>query len=191
MDWLVTCSETLCKLSFSKLLIILWSIWKERNQRLWNDKLRSMHALYYQTTNYLVVLQSVRSIASVRHRQIRPWLKPSAGWIKINIDGAFDQVTHCGGVGAVVRDSDGSVLGGLCMKINHVYSPEIVEAEAGRMACEFAFSHHLSMVVFESDCQKLVQTSTIEFFSHTYRESNVMAHSVVRFGLANNISCNY
>ena len=139
------------------------------------------------------------------------------GWLKINIDGAFDQFTHCGGVGIVVRDSEGSVLEGFCKKINHVYSPDIVEAEAGRMACEFACFHHLSPVVFESDCQKLVRDSTIgkddedhsnfgmvladirsslsllpsSFFSHVYRESNVMAHSVARFALSNNMSCSW
>lgn len=38
-DWLQFCWEQLSKSSFAALLMFLWSIWKERNCRVWESKI--------------------------------------------------------------------------------------------------------------------------------------------------------
>ncbi|KAL6145273.1 hypothetical protein ACLB2K_055961 [Fragaria x ananassa] len=63
-----------------------------------------------------------------------------------------------GGIDVLLRDSDGHVVGGICMKVDTVASLDTVEALAGRAACELTAEFNLSPVVFESECLKLVKT---------------------------------
>lgn len=46
--------------------------------------------------------------------------------------------SNSGGVGVVVRNSYGIVVGGVCSKVENVTSPELVEFLAGRPACFLA-----------------------------------------------------
>ncbi|PRQ38614.1 putative ribonuclease H-like domain, reverse transcriptase zinc-binding domain-containing protein [Rosa chinensis] len=203
-SWLQFCLEILSQDEFALLLVLLWSIWKERNQRLWSRKFKTLHQVYFQVRNFVQLLKSStsrRSRGVVRPR--RSWLPPPSGWLKANIDGAFNQDSHCGGIGVLIRDSTGSIVGGFCGKISNVLSPDIVEAMAGREACELAAEFQLAPIVFESDCLKLVEASKCDeedgsgfgrivedirfllsstpsaFFSHVFRESNLAAHKLV------------
>ncbi|XP_040361831.1 uncharacterized protein LOC121049227 [Rosa chinensis] len=131
-SWLQFCLEILSHDEFALLLVLLWSIWKERNERLWSRKFKTLHQVYFQV-HFVQLLRSStsrRSRGAVRPR--RSWLPPPSGWLKANIDGAFNQDTHCG---------------------------DIVEAMAGREACELAAEFQLAPIVFESDCLKLVEAS--------------------------------
>ena len=38
LDWLVQCAKDLNLVHFGELIFILWSVWKERNERVWNQK---------------------------------------------------------------------------------------------------------------------------------------------------------
>ena len=59
----------------------------------------------------------------------------------------------------LLLEIDGRIVGGVCQYVTHVNSPDMVEALAGRFACELAVEFGLSPVVFESDCQKVVNAS--------------------------------
>ncbi|XP_062014050.1 uncharacterized protein LOC133730487 [Rosa rugosa] len=120
----------------------------------------------------------------------------ATGWLKVNIDGAFDQGTRRGGLGIVVRDADSTVVACACGQCSDVLQPIVVEALASRLACKLVEENSLAPVIFESDCLLLVQaiqtdgddTSQLgrivddislsisylagSFFSHVYREYN-------------------
>ena len=68
-------------------------------------------------------------------RALCPWKAPPIGWVKANVDGAFDSASSSGGLGVVIRDSDGVVIGGGCVLVTHVNNPVMVEVLAVRMAC--------------------------------------------------------
>ena len=145
-------------------------------------------------------------------RQLRPWVAPPIGWLKANIDGAFCLSSRTGGVGVIFRDSDGRIVGGVCQYVTHVTSPDMVEALAGRFACELAVEFNLSPVIFESDCQKVVTASKeVEFdgspfgvitedvkfllaslqsssFAYVIREANMVAHKVAKVALQSGLS---
>ncbi|PRQ28685.1 hypothetical protein RchiOBHm_Chr5g0005651 [Rosa chinensis] len=95
-------------------------------------------------------------------RLVKPWSPPPVGWLKANIDGAFDQATHTVRLGVVIRDATGTVVAGACEQCDHVWSPLVVEALASRLACSVVTDNHLAPVIFESDCLQLVQAIRAE-----------------------------
>jgi hypothetical protein len=40
-------------------------------------------------------------------RTLLCWEPPEHGWVKVNVDGAFDQLTGHAGIGIIIRDSSG------------------------------------------------------------------------------------
>lgn len=143
------------------------------------------------------------------------WKPPSPGWLKGNADGAFDAVSHSGGIGVVIQNHFGDIVGGVCMKLEHVSSPEMVEALVARAACELAVRFSLTPIVFEVDSLLVVQASKsaesnttdigriyedisaslIELpgasFSHVMRTSNVEAHRLAKLALRTNIQTSW
>lgn len=137
----------------------------------------------------------------------QPWQPPPLGWLKANVDGAFDKASNAGGIGVVVQDHCGDVVGGVCMQILHVGSPKMVEALASRGACELAINFSLRPIVFEVDSLLVVQATKVigantsalgriyedisaclqelpgSSFSHVYRDSNFAAHKLAKLAL--------
>ncbi|XP_004308516.1 PREDICTED: uncharacterized protein LOC101296245 [Fragaria vesca subsp. vesca] len=150
------------------------------------------------TSTTLAGLLEVRTVEKHEKWVLKPWVSPPAGWLKANLDGAFQMGTNQGGIGVVFRDSTASVVGGICLKVFNVYTPKMVEAFTGRAASEFAVEFHLSPLVFEYDCSKVVKacsgyvedesafghviadiktdlsTMPCSFFAHVFRESNLV-----------------
>ena len=107
----------------------------------------------------------------------------------------------------VFRDHEGVVVGGACLPLPNVVIPHMIEAAAGRLACEMAVASRPARVVFESDCLKMVNASKAVdiddsgfgvimedikasllvlfdcHFTHVYRETNTLAHKFAKFGL--------
>lgn len=92
----------------------------------------------------------------VTRRVLYPWKPPSIGWLKANVDRAFNNTSNNGGLGVVIRDSDGVLVGGGCVFVMHVHNSLMVEVLAVRLACQVAVKFHLSHIIFESDCLKIV-----------------------------------
>ncbi|PRQ48336.1 putative ribonuclease H-like domain-containing protein [Rosa chinensis] len=115
--------------------------------------------------------------------------------------------TRSGGLGVVIRDSNGTVVAGACGTCTDVASPVVVEALACRLACKVVVDNDLGPVMFKTDCLQVVQAICAEgedtsvfgriiddissllsslagsFFSHVYRESNKLAHKVAKYAL--------
>ncbi|XP_062028661.1 uncharacterized protein LOC133744595 [Rosa rugosa] len=208
LEWLALCYTVVSPSSFSLLMMLLWGVWKERNQHLWYGKFCSAHQVYFQVVTLFHSFKVARIPEKVKLGcQVKPWCPPSAGWLKANIDGAFDMITRSGGLGVVIRDSVGTVVAGACGTCTDVASPVVVEALACRLACKVVVDNDLGPVMFEADCLQVVQAICAEgedtsdfgriiddissllfslagsFFSHVYRESNKLAHKVAKYAL--------
>ena len=164
---LLHCSEELNAASFGVLLFLLWSVWKERNSRLWHDKDFEVAALSCQASAQLHAFRFV-SQKPPQTRITCPkviWKPPPIGWVKANMDGAFDQSSHNGGIGILFCDSSGTILGDMLKFISHVISPEHVETWAGREACVLSLQNALVPTIFETDSSTLV-SATRSIVSH-------------------------
>lgn len=96
--------------------MFIWGVWKERNCRVWENKVTQAHDVALMTTlrllDFFVFHNSTGDTNSSGRQTCIKWLPPSAGWLKVNIDGAFDYHTKQGGWGLLVRGSSGQFLGG-------------------------------------------------------------------------------
>ncbi len=72
----------------------------------------SLNKLFYQVCSYMALLQLTWKPKLVSRRFLKPWTPPPNGWLKENLDGAFNPITRIGGVGVILRDSNAVVVGG-------------------------------------------------------------------------------
>nr|POF19567.1 hypothetical protein CFP56_75349 [Quercus suber] len=73
-----------------------------------------------------------------------------------NFDGALFHETSCAGIGVVIRNATGKVVGDLSERINLPPTVEDVEALASRRAIVFAIELGLHRVVFERDSATVI-----------------------------------
>ena len=132
------------------------------------------------------------------------WKPPDKDEFKTNYDGAVFQETNETGIGVVIRNDEGEVLGALSEKIALPGSVVTVEMLAARRAVHFALEIGISHSVFEVDSEiidkalstdvtpfssfghivedtKSIASSLVNFsFSHTRRQGNFVAHALAR-----------
>ena len=81
------------------------------------------------------------------------WKPSDKDEFKTNYDGAVFQETNEAGIGVVIRNDDGEVLGPLSKKIALPGSVVMVEMLAARKAVQFALEIGITHSVFEGDSQ--------------------------------------
>lgn len=95
--------------------------------------------------------QALRSDSGGVHR----WEKPSAGRVKVNVDGAVKANRAAGG-GGLVRDSQGQWVVGFCHNMG-TSNPLRAELQAMASAVQLVIDHSFPRVVVESDCAEAVR----------------------------------
>ncbi|KAL4286374.1 hypothetical protein AHAS_Ahas19G0079800 [Arachis hypogaea] len=130
------------------------------------------------------------------------WRPPLVGWIKCNVDAAFDKAHSAGATAAVFKDHNGTLLSGINSTIVAT-SPLAAEALAVRAALIMSRNFQMQKVIIELDNQILIQAlkshaSIAEIqvilqdilhlvrgipsygFTWVPREANSLAHEVVK-----------
>ncbi|RYR13322.1 hypothetical protein Ahy_B04g070381 isoform B [Arachis hypogaea] len=130
------------------------------------------------------------------------WRPPLVGWIKCNVDAAFDKARSTGATAAIFRDHNGTLLSGINSSIVAT-SPLAAEALAVRAALILSRNFQMQKVIIESDNQMLIQalkshTTIAEIqvilqdilhlvggipncgFTWVPREANSLAHEVAK-----------
>ena len=126
------------------------------------------------------------------------------GGYKANFDADFFDNSELAGLGVMVQDSSGNIIGVLSQKIARSQSVEHTEALTARKAVILVKELMLFQVCFEGDCQRVIQAinaprachtlfghiiEEIHCFSsslvgcsflHVQREGNKLAHALVR-----------
>ncbi|XP_031099899.1 uncharacterized protein LOC116004105 [Ipomoea triloba] len=72
-----------------KIIIICWSIWEARNDKVWNHKATTANMVVDQATIFLQEWIRIKYDGHVSNHsptQSIPWSKPPHGWLKINVD---------------------------------------------------------------------------------------------------------
>ena len=95
--------------------------------------------------------QSLSSERAVR------WIPPIYPLYKVNFDGATFKKLGAAGLGAVVHDHTGSVLGALAERIHLPSSPAVVEALTCRRALYFAKELSIFEVSVEGDSEVIIK----------------------------------
>ncbi|KAM5584938.1 hypothetical protein ABKV19_004355 [Rosa sericea] len=158
-EWLLHQGHHLNREQWEKLLMLLWALWKNRNSKLWNNTCTNAHGIVVTMfTWYEQFLQAQKtSMHETAAKPSKHWTPPSSNQLKINVDGAFLPSKDFGGIGGVIRRSDGSFVAAFSKFMQHVSSPKQVELLAIREGLDFLKQRGLHDVCLESDCQGAIQ----------------------------------
>ena len=139
--------------------MVAWSIWERQNRIRERQKVWGVDEVCARASEMLKEFHGVhRKIPRLVVRSGDVWWKPPAlGLFKVNFDGAFFEEQACAGLGVVIRDSAGLVIGALSRKIRYPGSVDTVEALAARRAVVFAQELCLQAVEVEGDSLKVIQ----------------------------------
>jgi hypothetical protein len=139
----------------------LWCWWSSRNKLNAEGKGISVDEILRQANHWVMeckqyYLKQKGERETGIERVACRWIPPDSDIIKVNIDGAFSDVTKQGGWGFVARDNLGEVRGSGAGCIPHVASALQSEAIACLEAVQAAAAWGMGHVQVETDCKNLV-----------------------------------
>ena len=144
---------------------ILWGIWKSRNRVIFQQKQTAWrYVLQYAQTDanewrsQNMLQQDQRNLTEHQHQQTtqKKWRGPDHDWIKCNVDGSFVNADNPSTMGWILRDSNGVYRGAGQASGRRVKNAFESELQALIVAMQHCWSKRYKKVVFESDCQKMV-----------------------------------
>nr|XP_011470466.1 PREDICTED: uncharacterized protein LOC105353208 [Fragaria vesca subsp. vesca] len=123
-EWFELMMETLQKSQLEVFVMLLWAIWTERNNILWNGvNFDPAHMVRWS----LKLLEEYRranpeKTNGRKTRAAAKWEFPPPGRLKINCDGAL-RSNGDGGAAVVVRNEEGTFVGANAVKLPFLHSP--------------------------------------------------------------------
>ncbi|CAN1154315.1 Putative ribonuclease H protein At1g65750 [Linum perenne] len=146
----------------TKIFTVLWVIWKERNDRVWNQTSKPPEVSLKLGMDLIQEWRLCQQPAAVqnngsRRGGCRRWHRPPAGTTKVNVDATIFTDRRAFGIGLIARDHTGRVLS--LAHIVHAGVPTPREAETYGMekAIEWSLALHLGPVIIETDCETVQQ----------------------------------
>ncbi|KAK2453306.1 two-component response regulator ARR10 [Trifolium repens] len=141
-------------------VVVLWNIWCVHNECIWENKQVN------PVTSCMLALDIIRDFNWCRNMlnmdpaltHVLTWEKSSANWLKCNVDGAIFITKRKFINGICFCDSMCSFVQAHTMIFPFVVTTAECEATAMKHALGLALSNGFERVIFESDCQHIVNT---------------------------------
>ncbi|KAK4258076.1 hypothetical protein QN277_007576 [Acacia crassicarpa] len=169
----------------SLLCWILWYIWKQRNEKVFNHVSPNPIVVIEQATRsnsefWECIDRKQEVDASVMHdtRNDR-WAPPIPGQLKINLDGAYVSGCPYGAIGVVCRDHFGTFKWGFIDKVKSI-SAFMTEALALKRALMLAVDLGHDNVIFETDCLLLLSCFNAKIPDLYDWRSRSILHDIIR-----------
>jgi ribonuclease HI len=145
-----------------------------------------------------------RQLHSSTLNSSKSWKCPDLGCVKVNWDASLNARNEVVGLGCVIRNNDGVIVGAKCCACMVEADPLLAECMAAYSALNFCKEMGFSKVICECDSLQVVKAicdpsspyvkighfveairkDASEFIScswfHCYREANVVAHQLAR-----------
>jgi ribonuclease HI len=149
----------------SKAAVLMWFIWQNRNNIVWNDSKLSAQQVGVQALTFWNQWATINGFFHEQQQAVLPptaannivqWNQPPFGFLKCNVDASFFNMAGVTGSGWILRDYRGQFqLAG--SNIIHA-SLSVLEGEAMALieAMEEVIHRGLSFVIFESDSKLMV-----------------------------------
>ncbi|XP_042974832.1 uncharacterized protein LOC122306468 [Carya illinoinensis] len=193
---------------------IMRLIWTRRNEVVHGKAFRHPNSILVKAQDdlycYKLAIQGrVSCRAAETSKCPQKWITPPVGEYKLNWDAAINQPLNQVGIGAIIRDCNGQVLGTMRARRELNLSPFTAEAYALMMAVIFCKEAGFRSIIFEGDSLKVVEGMQKKAkdwsqggliiedtklllqdlvrwkFCHTKRDSNMAAHLLAKNALLN------
>ena len=116
-----------------------WFLWNNRNSVRHGGQCKSAIKILEDSKQYLKEFRGVFELPLPRQpHSLKSWSPLQIGWYKVNIDEAvFKDIGHCG-IGEVVRNDKGLIMGAFCKNFPYPLCALEVEAKAPEVGVIFA-----------------------------------------------------
>ncbi|MCH87069.1 cytochrome P450, partial [Trifolium medium] len=144
-----------------QLAVLLWIIWNNRNNKVWNAEHETGRGLGIKARQFWLEWKACQSfqhdsINTEQHHYIMQWQKPPPGWNKCNVDAGFHNELNKTSLGWILRDQFGQfVMAGTSWNQGKC---SIIEGEAIALleAMKTMEQRGMSHVIFETDSRNVV-----------------------------------
>jgi hypothetical protein len=192
-----------------RLFVTMWAIWHAKRKAVHEDHYQSPMATMAFVNRFIADLGKSKELGggggggTKKKVQVKKWMAPPAGHMKINVDAAVAKSVPKEAVGVICRSPEGLFVGALAVVFDGITHPGSLEALACREAMDTAEDLQLGRVRIASDCTEVINGlqgvclgvfGTIlrevrdraaqrgdTYFVHEGRESNGEAHRLARF----------
>ncbi|PNX78110.1 cytochrome p450, partial [Trifolium pratense] len=144
-----------------RMAMMVWLIWNNRNQWLWNQEKRTATQLGIQAShmwNAWFEAQRIHNSSMINEQvqHVYQWIPPRQGWLKWNVDAGFHNDGRITSGGWCIRDDDELFRRAGTYWISSAYS--ILEAKALVLleAMKDASNMNLENIIFETDSSTVV-----------------------------------
>ena len=95
--------------------VTAWRLWNNRNSVIHGGHSKGKEGLIKLVAGYVEEIKSEKTTQRRVHSgATQKWTPPKKGWYKVNTDGAVFREAGCCGIGVVVRNEKGQIMGALC-----------------------------------------------------------------------------
>ncbi|KAK7859443.1 hypothetical protein CFP56_005898 [Quercus suber] len=139
----------------------VWAIWSRRNSMRTSGQHIPVQQIYSEVQKARAAY--VRTIPprppdQANHCEQRStWKPPPRSKLKINFDGSVFNEVQRAGVGAIVRDAEGSVLASMAESFHLPFSIAAVEVIAAMKTIQFAKDLGLTSFILEGDSKNVIE----------------------------------
>ncbi|XP_024177653.1 uncharacterized protein LOC112183500 [Rosa chinensis] len=170
-EWLLDHARNLPNDLFAKLLMILWALWKNRNNMLWNHTKQSAEELVLSSLAWLEEFGKANKInKTALSKPKQAWRPAGYGTWKLNVDGSFLPGIAHGGVRGVLHDDAGQFRAAFAAPIPAVASTRQVELWAIKEGLKLVATMQVSNIIIETDCLEAVSCIAETQFTYVHDE---------------------
>ena len=153
------------EIEWERLACTAWCIWKNRNAAKFEGKIKQAKEIAFEAH---ALVEEFKGQLEVQRQRAPPrtvgWTPPRKGWYKVNVDGAvFEESGSCG-IGVVIREERGLLMGAISKKLELPLGALEVEAKAFEEGILLVGDLGLGNIVLEGDA-KLVTNALAGCYS--------------------------
>ena len=140
-----------------KIIMISWVMWNNRNEVRNGGVKKNGQSVIHGALDYLGEYQTSQAVPFMQKTKCpATWTPPPPNSYKINVDGAVFAAHELAGVGILIRDDGGRLVGACSKKLLAPLGAVEAEAKAIELGLQFAKDMLIQEFVLESDSLILV-----------------------------------